>query len=80
MAEPDQIVDALRGVLGKDGPLSGRKIVVTGGGTRGQIDPVRFIGNPSSGHQGIAIAAAARDRGACVRLITKVFSCLLSVG
>ena len=69
MAEPDRIVDILRGVLGRDGPLAGRKIVVTAGGTRGQIDPVRFIGNPSSGRQGIAIAAEARDRGACVSLI-----------
>ena len=69
MADPDPILDTLRGILGKDGPLSDRKIVVTGGGTRGQIDPVRFIGNPSSGHQGIAIAAEARDRGASVSLI-----------
>lgn len=69
MAEPDRIVDILRGVLGRDGPLAGRKIVVTGGGTRGRIDPVRFIGNPSSGRQGIAIAAEARDRGARVSLI-----------
>ena len=69
MAEPGRIIDILRGVLGKDGPLAGRKIVVTGGGTRGRIDPVRFIGNPSSGHQGIAIAAEARDRGARVSLI-----------
>ena len=43
MAEPDRIVDILRGVLGRDGPLAGRKIVVTAGGTRGQIDPVRFL-------------------------------------
>jgi phosphopantothenoylcysteine decarboxylase/phosphopantothenate--cysteine ligase len=69
MAEPDRILDTLRKTMGKDGPLAGCKIVVTGGGTRGQIDPVRFIGNPSSGHQGIAIAAEARDRGACVSLI-----------
>ncbi|MCY4109018.1 MAG: bifunctional phosphopantothenoylcysteine decarboxylase/phosphopantothenate--cysteine ligase CoaBC [Chloroflexi bacterium] len=69
MAEPDRIIDILRGVLGRGGPLAGRKIVVTAGGTRGQIDPVRFIGNPSSGRQGIAIAAEARDRGARVSLI-----------
>ena len=69
MAEPDRIIDILRGILGRDGPLAGRKIVVTGGGTRGRIDPVRFIGNPSSGHQGIAVAAEARDRGASVTLI-----------
>ncbi len=69
LADPEEIIAALRAVLGRDGLLAGRKITVTGGGTRGQIDPVRFIGNRSSGRQGIAIAEAARDRGACVTLI-----------
>src|SRR3989304_9422682 len=51
------------------GSLAGRKIVVTAGGTHDAIDPVRFIGNRSSGKQGFAIAQAAIDRGARVTLI-----------
>ena len=57
-------------VLGRGGDLSGRRIVVTAGGTREEIDPVRFIGNRSTGRMGYAIAAAARDRGAEVVLIS----------
>ena len=56
--------------LGRGGDLSGRRIVVTAGGTREEIDPVRFIGNRSTGRMGYAIAAAARDRGAEVVLIS----------
>jgi phosphopantothenoylcysteine decarboxylase/phosphopantothenate--cysteine ligase len=52
--------------------LSGRHVVVTGGGTREAIDPVRFIGNYSSGKMGEALAAAAADRGARVTLITTI--------
>jgi len=55
-------------VLGSGG-LSGKRIIVTAGGTREPIDPVRFIGNYSSGKQGIAIAQAAADAGAEVTLI-----------
>ncbi|HUX87600.1 MAG TPA: bifunctional phosphopantothenoylcysteine decarboxylase/phosphopantothenate--cysteine ligase CoaBC [Chloroflexota bacterium] len=69
MAEPSQIVRALQGVLGRPIDLKGRRIVVTAGGTREPIDPVRFIGNHSSGKMGVAIAEAARDRGASVHLI-----------
>lgn len=49
--------------------LRGMRVVVTAGGTREPLDPVRFLGNRSSGKQGVALAGAARDRGAMVRLI-----------
>jgi phosphopantothenoylcysteine decarboxylase / phosphopantothenate---cysteine ligase len=68
MSEVDDIVAAaLRQVQPQD--LSGLRILVTAGGTREPLDPVRFIGNRSSGRQGIAIAAAAAARGATVTLI-----------
>ena len=51
------------------GDLAGRRVVVTAGGTREPLDPVRFLGNASSGRQGIAVAEAARDRGADVHLV-----------
>ena len=51
------------------GPLTGRRVLVTAGGTREALDPVRFLGNRSSGKQGIALAEAARDAGAQVHLI-----------
>jgi phosphopantothenoylcysteine decarboxylase / phosphopantothenate---cysteine ligase len=70
LADIDTIVGTVRQVLGRTGNLSGEKIVVTAGGTREPIDPVRFLGNRSSGKMGHAIAAAARDRGAKVVLIT----------
>jgi len=54
---------------GLHGDLSGRTVVVSAGGTREPIDPVRFIGNRSSGRQGAALAAAARARGADVTLV-----------
>jgi phosphopantothenoylcysteine decarboxylase / phosphopantothenate---cysteine ligase len=53
--------------------LKGTRVLVTAGGTREAIDPVRFIGNKSSGKQGIAIAMAARNRGATVHLIAANF-------
>lgn len=68
MAEPGEIVAAaLAAVHPQD--LVGRRILVTAGGTREAIDPVRFIGNHSSGKQGVAFAAAAAARGAAVTLI-----------
>lgn len=70
MAEPAEILDAARWVIGRSGPLAGRRIVVTAGGTREPLDPVRYVGNRSSGKMGFAIAAAARDRGAAVTLVT----------
>lgn len=69
MAEPEAILDAARWVLGRTGPLAGEKVVVTAGGTREAIDPVRFVGNHSSGKMGYALASAARDRGADVTLV-----------
>ncbi|MDP6606957.1 MAG: bifunctional phosphopantothenoylcysteine decarboxylase/phosphopantothenate--cysteine ligase CoaBC [Dehalococcoidia bacterium] len=71
MAEPATIVDAIKVRLGQArGDLAARRIVVTAGGTREAIDPVRYVGNHSSGKMGYAIAEAARDRGAEVILIT----------
>lgn len=68
MSEPDEIVaDALAAVGPHD--LIGRRILVTAGGTREPLDPVRYIGNRSSGRQGVAIARAAVNRGAVVTLI-----------
>ena len=69
MSEPEEIVEvALRTAAGRQ-DLAGRRILVTAGGTREAIDPVRFIGNRSSGKQGVALAVAAADRGAEVTLI-----------
>jgi phosphopantothenoylcysteine decarboxylase / phosphopantothenate---cysteine ligase len=70
LADLDQIMGTVGAVLGRGGNLTGRKIVVTAGGTREPIDPVRFIGNRSSGKMGYALAEAARDRGAAVYLIS----------
>ncbi|HEX78704.1 MAG TPA: bifunctional phosphopantothenoylcysteine decarboxylase/phosphopantothenate--cysteine ligase CoaBC [Dehalococcoidia bacterium] len=72
LADIETIIGTLRQVLGRDGDLAGRNIVVTAGGTREPIDPVRYIGNRSSGKMGYALASAARDRGAEVKLITTI--------
>lgn len=72
LADVDVIIGTVRHVLARDGDLLGRRIVVTAGGTREAIDPVRFITNRSSGKMGHALAEAARDRGADVTLITTV--------
>jgi phosphopantothenoylcysteine decarboxylase/phosphopantothenate--cysteine ligase len=69
MSEPDEIVAVALAVAGARGDLAGKRIVVTAGGTREPLDPVRFIGNRSSGKQGVAIALAAAARGASVELI-----------
>jgi phosphopantothenoylcysteine decarboxylase/phosphopantothenate--cysteine ligase len=68
MAEPDEIVAAALAVVGPR-DLAGRRILITAGGTREPLDPVRFIGNRSSGKQGVALAKAAAARGAEVTLI-----------
>jgi phosphopantothenoylcysteine decarboxylase/phosphopantothenate--cysteine ligase len=70
MAEPAEIVDWARVILGRGGSLTGWRVVVTTGGTQEPIDPVRFIGNHSSGKMGYALALAARDRGAKVTLVS----------
>ena len=67
LAEPEEIFDAALAQL--NGPLTGFKVCVTAGGTREPIDAVRFIGNYSSGRQGIAFARAARHLGAEVAII-----------
>lgn len=69
MAEPDEIVAAIGAAL-RDGPLNGKRILVTSGPTHEPIDPVRYIANRSSGAQGAALAAALRDLGAEVVFIT----------
>ena len=66
--------------LGRDADLTGRHIVVTAGGTREAIDPVRFIGNRSTGKMGVAIAEAALDRGAEVTIIAANIEVALPVG
>ena len=71
LLEPEAIVGHVRARLGRErGDLAGRRIVVTAGGTREAADPVRFLGNRSSGKMGYALAEAARDRGAAVTLIS----------
>lgn len=64
--ESGQVADAS---ADDSGPLSGRLVVITAGGTREALDPVRFLGNRSTGKQGVALAEAARDLGATVHLI-----------
>ena len=71
MLEPADVVGATRAVIGRArGDLRSKHIVVTAGGTREAIDPVRFVGNHSTGKMGFAVVEAARDRGAAVTLIT----------
>ncbi len=70
LAEVDEIIATINQVLGRSGDIAGKRIVVTAGGTQEPIDPVRHIGNRSSGKMGYAVAEAARDRGAVVLLIT----------
>ncbi|MGH2634296.1 MAG: bifunctional phosphopantothenoylcysteine decarboxylase/phosphopantothenate--cysteine ligase CoaBC, partial [Tepidiformaceae bacterium] len=70
LAEPSTIVGALRTLLGAThGDLRGRHIVVSAGPTYEPLDPVRFVGNHSTGKMGFAIAEAARDRGARVTIV-----------
>ena len=70
LPEITEILGIIQQTLGKKSDLSGKRIVVTAGGTREAIDPVRYITNRSSGKMGYALAEAARDRGAEVTLIT----------
>ena len=73
LADPARIVEAAVAILAPAvGDLAGRRVLVTAGGTREAIDPVRFIGNRSSGKMGYAIAEAAARRGAGVVLVTTV--------
>ena len=70
LPEISEIMGTIQQTIGKNGDLAGKRIVVTAGGTQEAIDPVRYIGNRSSGKMGYALAEAARDRGAVVTLIT----------
>ncbi len=70
MLETAEIIGHIRVVLGRNGPLAGKKIVVTAGGTQEPLDPVRVLTNRSSGKQGYALAQAALEMGAKVTLIT----------
>lgn len=70
MLEPAELLGGIRQVLGSAGPLKGRHIVITAGGSQEPIDPVRFISNRSSGKQGYALAQAALEAGARVTLIS----------
>jgi len=70
LPETSVLLGAIQMVLGRNGDLAGRRVVITAGGTQEPVDPVRFIGNRSSGKMGYALAIEARDRGAHVILIS----------
>ena len=69
MAEPEEIFRRSRELLGETDSLSGRRVLVSAGGTREPLDAVRFLGNRSSGRMGVALAEEARRRGASVTLL-----------
>ncbi|MBE9512879.1 MAG: bifunctional phosphopantothenoylcysteine decarboxylase/phosphopantothenate--cysteine ligase CoaBC [Chloroflexi bacterium] len=70
LATTEKIINIISNLLERNGDLASKHIVVTAGGTQEPIDPVRYIGNRASGKMGYALAKAARDRGAEVKLIT----------
>jgi len=72
LADPERIVAAAASVLAGTGDLAGVRVLVTAGGTREPIDPVRFVGNRSSGKMGYALAERAARRGAAVTLVTTI--------
>ncbi|MBK9122382.1 MAG: bifunctional phosphopantothenoylcysteine decarboxylase/phosphopantothenate--cysteine ligase CoaBC [Chloroflexi bacterium] len=72
LPETPTLIGHIRRLLGRTGPLVGRNVVVTAGGTREPIDPVRYVSNRSSGKQGYALAQAALDAGASVTLVSTV--------
>jgi phosphopantothenoylcysteine decarboxylase / phosphopantothenate---cysteine ligase len=80
MSEPQTLLAEIRYLLRRQGPLQGYQVVVTAGGTREAVDPVRYLTNHSSGKQGYAVAQAALDAGADVTLITTVDSLPLPAG
>ena len=69
MSEPEDIAEAICGILNPRRDLKGMKVLITAGATRERLDPVRFMTNDSSGKMGFAIAEAARDRGAEVTVV-----------
>jgi phosphopantothenoylcysteine decarboxylase/phosphopantothenate--cysteine ligase len=70
MLEPLEIASRVNGLLPPEGPLKGQRVLITAGPTRERIDPVRFVSNRSSGKMGFAVAAAAREAGAEVVLVS----------
>ncbi len=70
LPETAVLLGAISAVLGREGNLAGRRVVISAGGTQEPIDPVRYVGNRSSGKMGYALAIEARDRGAHVTLIS----------
>jgi phosphopantothenoylcysteine decarboxylase/phosphopantothenate--cysteine ligase len=69
MSEPEAIFARCLELLGADGPLRGKRVLVSAGGTREPLDSVRFVGNRSSGKMGVAVAREARRRGGDVTLV-----------
>jgi len=80
MTEPQDILGHIRHTLSRGGPLQGRKLVVTAGGTQEPLDPIRFLTNRSSGKQGLALAQAALDLGADVTLIAAPVALPIPIG
>ena len=80
LLEPAELFGTIRLILGRGGPLAGRKIVVTAGGTQEPLDPVRVLTNKSSGKQGYALAQAAIDAGGTVILVSAPTSLTPPVG
>lgn len=74
MAEPNEILPHIESLLYTKGDrdLAGKRVLISAGGTREHLDPVRFIGNPSTGKMGIALAQAALHRGAAVTLVHSI--------
>ncbi len=70
MSEPNEIFEKAKEILLAKRDFEGKTVLVTAGPTREKLDPVRFLSNRSTGKMGYAIAEAARDRGACVELVT----------
>ena len=80
LLEPSEIIGHTRLVLGRNGALAGKKVVITAGGTQEPLDPVRVLTNRSSGKQGYALAQAALDMGGRVKLITTPTSLIPPIG
>lgn len=78
MLEPSEILGHVRLVLSRNGPLAGKHVVVSAGGTQEPLDPVRYLSNRSSGKQGFALAQAALDLGARVSLVVGATAATLS--
>jgi phosphopantothenoylcysteine decarboxylase/phosphopantothenate--cysteine ligase len=80
LAEPDEVVAAAEAILNPSTTLAGRRVIVTAGPTYEDLDPVRYIGNRSSGRMGYAIATEAARRGAAVTLVSGPSSLSIPAG